>query len=340
MTRSLFHVLVPGAVAFGAFLGTSGAWATPTSRLVYSRSAEADSCPDEQSLRRAVATRIGYDPFFPYATRTIVATMARHGRDFVATVDLVDEGGFSHGARELRAAGDCGELLDAVALAIAIAIDPQSLTQTTPPAPPESEPETPAPKTIPPPPAPTPPSTQPAPPDVIPHAPAAPVSRPDLELTAGAAMSAGFAPGTVAIGLALGAAWRVRVLSLGVEGRVDAPSSEAAPRGGEVSSWLLIGAVVPCIRLGYLFVCALMQGGVSENAGSGVQGARSGSALWLATGGRLGVEFPVGDRVRLRLHGDVVGNLARSTLDLSTKAAWHAPPWAGSAGAGLVFHFP
>ncbi len=115
--------------------------AAPTSRLVYSRSTDAASCPDEQVLRRAVAARVGYDPFFAWATRTIVAGITRRDVAFVATVDMVDDQGVSHGARELRTTGECGELLDAVALAIAIAIDPQSLSRTgPPPSPPAGEP--------------------------------------------------------------------------------------------------------------------------------------------------------------------------------------------------------
>src|SRR5580698_5235802 len=112
-----YHPVVRCAIVFAvivpALLGTRAANATPTSRLVYSRSSDADSCPDEQALRHAVAARVGYDPFFPYATRTIVVSIARRDRAFVASVDLVDEGGLSHGARELPAEGNCTELLDA-----------------------------------------------------------------------------------------------------------------------------------------------------------------------------------------------------------------------------------
>jgi hypothetical protein len=77
-------------------------------------------CPDEQALRHEVAARVGYDPFFAWAKRTIVASVTRRGGAFVATVDMVDDDGVSHGARELRTEGECRELLDAVALAIAM----------------------------------------------------------------------------------------------------------------------------------------------------------------------------------------------------------------------------
>src|SRR5271170_1386767 len=113
-------------------LRASTASASPTARLVYSRAVGADSCPNEDALRRAVAARVGYDPFFAWANKTIVATMAadRPG-GFTARVGLVDEGGTEHGTRDLHTDGDCSDLLGASALAIAIAIDPRSLMPPT-----------------------------------------------------------------------------------------------------------------------------------------------------------------------------------------------------------------
>src|SRR5579863_61573 len=117
-----------GMAVSAALLCVSRVDAAPTARIVYSRAVGADSCPDEQALRRAVASRVGYDPFFAWAKKTIVAGMALDKpRGFVARVALVDENGTEHGTRELRTEGPCSDLLEASALAIAIAIDPQSL---------------------------------------------------------------------------------------------------------------------------------------------------------------------------------------------------------------------
>jgi hypothetical protein len=93
--------------------------------LVYGRSGAAESCPDESSLRRAVAARVGYDPFFPMAPQTAVVTIADEGGRLVAHIQLVDEAGRAHGARELDSAlADCGSLFDTVVLTVSIAIDP------------------------------------------------------------------------------------------------------------------------------------------------------------------------------------------------------------------------
>jgi len=313
--------------------------AAPTSRLVYSRSTDATSCPDEQALRRAVAARVGYDPFFAWATRTIVASVARRGAAFVATVDLVDEGGVSHGARELRAEGACGELLDAVALAIAIAIDPQSLTRASAP---EAE-ATPAP-----PPAPggqvhedgipsmgAPANADTAPP---PRPVDAPVSPFRFELGGGAVASAGVAPAP-AVGFSLSGGLRWPWFSLSLEGRVDAPASNSAPGGGEVTSWLVLGGVAPCLHLGPFFGCALAQAGSMQSFSSGTQNTQSGSAPWWTLGGRAGALVNLTGSTLLRMHADVVANLDPAALTLNGFTAWLAPPAAASLGADVVVHF-
>ena len=101
----MLRLLTTPLAAFTAALAifhASPAAAAPTARLVYSRTADAMSCPNEDVLRKAVAARVGYDPFFAWAPRTVVANLAREGNAYVAAVDLIDEQGLAHGARALR----------------------------------------------------------------------------------------------------------------------------------------------------------------------------------------------------------------------------------------------
>ena len=128
------------------------ALATPSARLVYTRSEDAASCPDEAALRKAVETRFGYDPFFAWARQTVVAQISREGARYVARVQLVDEQGLARGTRELRSdEDDCAEVFDAAALAISIALD-ASATPTAPdpptpnPPPPRGRTHPPAPR--------------------------------------------------------------------------------------------------------------------------------------------------------------------------------------------------
>src|SRR5688572_9243085 len=101
------------------------AFGFPTSRLTYARGTGAEGCPEEPTVRQAVAARLGYDPFFAAADKTIVARILRHREELRATVELVDDGGMVRGVREFKTrAGQCDELVATMALAISIAIDP------------------------------------------------------------------------------------------------------------------------------------------------------------------------------------------------------------------------
>jgi hypothetical protein len=319
------------AVAFAS--GGASAHATPSARLIYSRARGAESCPEEEALRRAVALRVGYDPFFAWAKKTIVARMARISpRAFVASVDLIDENGMEHGARALHTEGECGELLDAVALAIAIAIDPRSLMPRStapdaPPPPPTNAPHAAAP---------------PSPATPLPEPQFAAESSPPLPLifegSAGAVASVGVAP-LPAAGLALGVSVRSRRVSLAAEGRIDAPVSAGATGGGSIVSWLATAALIPCAHALPLFVCALGEAGAIQASSEGIADQRSQSVLWLAVGGRFGVLLPLQGDTLLRVRADVVGNLNPRTFQLNGRDQWTLPPAAGSFGADVVVHF-
>ncbi len=338
--------LLPFAAIAGVLLLSAGhAAAAPTGRLVYSRAPGAESCADEATLRRSVAARVGYDPFFPWAKRTVVANLARQSRDFVAVVSLVDEEGVAHGGRELRTSGDCAELLDATALAIAIAIDPEILTH---PAPPSTLAGGSGPGGVAPgvvgepaaPPAATPPVfTAPAPPDVPTSLQPPPATRPaDFEATLGAVASSGSAP-DLAVGLSAGAQVRWRHVSVGVEGQVDAPASRSV-QGGDVSAWAVLGAVVPCAYFGPFLACAVAQGGALRVSSGGVPETH---ATWTGSwqaGARAGVLIPVGESLFLRVHSDLLVNLDRARLELRVgQVVWTAPLFDSSLGIDAVVRF-
>jgi hypothetical protein len=312
--------------------------AAPAARLVYSRTADAASCADEDALRRAVATRVGYDPFFPWAKRTVIATITRQDAAFVATVDLVDDDGIRHGGHQLRTEGACADLLDTVALAVAIAIDPQLLLATPPPpSPPPERADLPSP----PPPIPLPPLEPQArlPPA---HEPPAGPRPPSLvfEGSLGVAAAIEVTPG-VSFGGTLGADVRWRRLSLGIEGFIAAPSSRSAANGeaGSISSWPLLGTLVPCVYVGPVFGCALAQTGAIFSAAEGVTGGHSSSSPWWALGGRVGVMVRV-QPVFLRFRVDVLGDTSPATLKLDGSGQWTAPVVAGSLGLDAVVRFP
>src|SRR5262249_5238402 len=121
---------------------TPSALATPTSKLTFVRGSGAESCPDELELRRAVARRVGYDPFFPWAERTVIAQIDPAGRKgFSAKIHVIDTKGVLLGERQLDAVADCHELVQSIALAISVAIDDLDAAR---PAAPTTESEVPA----------------------------------------------------------------------------------------------------------------------------------------------------------------------------------------------------
>jgi hypothetical protein len=323
----------------GLLAGSSAARAAPTARLVYSRTAGAEACPDEGEMRRAIAERVGYDPFFPWAQKTVVASMAPASpQGFIATVSLVDEHGYSHGAREIHTSGRCAELREAAALAIAIAIDPQLLAPRAedppapPPSPPPVPPEAPAPPASPAPAARAPIAAAPA--LRAPPSPGPPVM---VEGSAGVVGSLGVAP-LATVGLSLGVSARRGHGSLGVEARVDAPSPKSVQGGGNVLFWLATAGLTVCGHAGPFLACALGQLGSMQTSGD-VAGAHPASYLWGAAGGRLGWTLPITETSGLRLRGDVLADLDRATIVLHLTALAPAPPVTGSLGIEYVLRF-
>ncbi len=331
-----------------AVVGTAAA--SPSARLVYARDEAASACPDEGALRRAVAALVGYDAFFPWAKRTVIATVSMRERVFFARVELVDEQGIVHGGHELRADAACAELLDAVALAVAIAIDPQIALAPRPAAatpveapgspPPPLEASPPPPPGADAPPAPAPPPPPPPAPGETPRTAPLPHERAlRFQATAGAVAALGMTP-EPSFGGAAGLEARVRLASLGVEGLILAPASRPAQGGGSFSAWPLAGVLVPCVHVGQVFGCVVGQAGAVFASGQGTSGARSLSLLWWAAGGRVGAAFPLTDRFFLRLHLDVVGDASPVRYVFNGIEQMTAPLVAGTFGVDGVVRFP
>jgi hypothetical protein len=312
--------------------------ASPQARLVYGRSGVAESCPDESALRRAVAARIGYDPFFAVAPRTVIVTITPKGPRLVARVQLVDDDGHAQGARELDSArGDCGGLFDTVALTISIAIDPHALAgPSPPPSPPPPEPAAPA--------LPSPPAlalSAPVPDEAIAAHDASPQPVPataSLRLGAELRGAYGLEPGPAAGAAAYaGASWKHA--SVGMELEVDLPASDGFGARSSVTAWLLAGSLVPCLRLEPLEACALFVVGRIDATANGVVNPDERVAAYVGVGGRIGVEVPIAPRLSLRAHGDLLGNVHETVLLVGSLPAWTAPPVGGVLGVGAVASF-
>ncbi len=332
-----------GVAALFAFVASASflllfvarAEASPSARLVYSRATHAEACPDEEAFRRAVATRVGYDPFFPWAPLTVVAQVERRGDRFFGHVEIVDEHARGRGSRELASDhDDCSELVSAMALAISIVLDSETAGARPRPATTGDPPIAPA---LAPAPAPAPPALR----DEAPPATAREGSKTSWRTTIGGEMSSsvGLTP-SVAVGPTVFGGLRRGTLSIGLDASfVDGVANARSAHGG-VHAWALSGSVVPCLHIGPAFGCGVVLVGVLDGAGSEIASARSASASIFGGGARVGLESPLGEVFFFRLHADVLVNFTRTTMQLDGEPVWSAPVAFATFGAGVGVHFP
>lgn len=327
------------ATALAILLGASGAAAAPSARLVYVRDVGADDCPDESALRSAVAARLGYEPFFPHAPATLFAEVSRKDGVYRASIKLVDETNAVRGARVLEHRGrSCADILDAMALSMSIAIDPESLVR----APAVAKEEEPQPEPAPEPPpapreevaeiaAPGPPAEEPAP---------APAAGPRIVATFGAAFAGwvGAAPSASAGALIFGGV-RFDRASLLLEGRGDLPSSSDVALGA-VSTSFLGGSVTPCYGYGWLLGCGVVTVGRIRAEGEGIARSRADSSLHAFAGLRGGVLVPLTSRVDLRVVADVLYLLTPLTLRIDFIDVYEMPALSAGLSAGAAVRFP
>jgi hypothetical protein len=342
-------------------LATTRSFAFPTSRIVYARGEGAEACPAESTARKAVAARLGYDPFSPTASKTIVAEIARDHEELRGQVRLVDEQGWVQGAREFRTApNDCDALVSTMALAISIAIDPSS--ENVPAAAPLPAPDemagapagsreavnsrgaatlasvqTPTPT-----PGPTVAAAAKSAPDVDSTSAKAVHKRAPIDARAGVSMSTSFgtAP-SPALGVAASFGFRTRDFSLTLEGRGDWSASDNISPRGSVRSSLIAGALAACFHRGVWFGCAVGTVGAIHASGVGLLlMSPADDALYGAGGGRSGLEIRLYGPIFLRPELELLGNFGRVELRVDNEKVWQASPLSARVGAGVFASFP
>ncbi len=340
------HRALAALTAIGLSLAAPGpAHASPSAKLTYLRGPGTEKCPNEAALRAAVAARLGFDVFFPWARRTVVAEIVRGPRGFRARLQIVGEDGVVLGVRAIDATSDsCEEVTRALALAISIAVDDFGLDEVPPTATPtptsdaderpgtgpdgvqpagRSPGRTTTPSEVPSTETPTPAPT-PAPP-------------PDLHFSASLAplLSFGVAP-TTSVGLrgALDVRF-LRSFSASLELRGDLPASS-----GGVQTDVLAASLVPCVRAPFpLFFCAVGSLGDFHESGVGITHPLRGDAMYLAVGPRVGVDLPLGPRFFVLAYADGAFLLLRHTVTLGGLQAFEPSVFVPSvgAGAGVLF---
>jgi len=306
--------------------------ASPSAKLTYVRGVGAEKCPDEAALRRAVAARLGFDVFFPWARRTVLAEITKGPRGFRAKLQIISEDGVVLGVRSLDATSDnCADVAQALALAMSIAVDDFGLDEPPPPvAAPDPSPQAPS--------APEPSAAAPLPPP--PDDPSEPTSPP---ATRGPRYSIALTP-TLSLGIApspsvgLRGAFDVRLarsFSLGIGVQGDLPAS-----GGHVQTHALSGSLVPCLLLPRpLFFCAVLSAGDFHEIGVGVINAQPGDALFVSIAPRVGVALPIGSRFFALAEADAAFVVLRPNVQVSGMPAFqpHILSPSLAVGGGVDF---
>lgn len=312
--------------------------ASPTSKLVYARAPGAEACPDETAFRATVATRTGYDPFFPFAKRTVVTRLDVVDPQFRARMEILDAHGRLVGEKTFVSTdGDCDELVRTLALAVSLAIDVADGPEATESAPVDAEPL--------PPPAPE-PITVRSPEDVGSArmdpdravSDASRDSRPRWTASLDTRGALGLGPGP-SLGLSVGGGIRGEGWSAGLEGRWDAGTRGSVDPNGAVAISVVSGAATACAHLGVAFGCALAAVGRIGASSSGVVRPASDDALFLAAGTRLGVELPMGPRWALRGSLELAAAPLRHAVRIGREDVYETSLFFASLGVGATFAF-
>ncbi len=364
--RSLAPMISLCALALGAPRSVEGAAA---SKLSYTRTASAAMCPDERVFRAAVAERLGYDPFFPWAEQTVRVDIFEEKGALRGKLALVDRDGIIRGMRELRGgARDCDELLASLALATSITLDPMAMQRGGAPLAPNET------------------SSSAEPPNAAASAsrgapvrvenagsvaekkrderasPAGPTlpddrvsgardegngtirgpsgsGRARWSLVAGPVVAFGETPST-SFGGRLGAELHRGSWAIGAELRGDLPTTETSESGATAHVGVLGGALTPCFAPGLWSACGVVYLGSMSSRGSGVNAPRQEALFFAAAGARAELTLPFLGPVDLRLHADAMKSLIDSRFLLQGSEVWTTPPFWAAVGFSAAYTFP
>lgn len=335
----MLAVVLAAVVMWG---GTASASGPSRARLDYQLGSGAGDCPSRNLLRDSVLRRLGYDPFEPDASERVWVVIDGRGSLLAATVRFFGADGAETGVRVVEAAGAyCLELVDVVALAVSLALDPAAAQRMHRPRRARS-PETRAVR------------RPPAAPAQIESAEPGAVGRPaDTNLPTPPALiggalyldvlvTGGAAPRASA-GVAVGGALRGDIWSAVLELRSDLPSSKSVG-GARVGTHLVVASLMPCLHYGPLGGCAVVTAGAVFARASGFASAGAGRTPYVAGGLRASFEWPLfgagpsGD-ITVRLSAELMLPLTRTALHVGDDEVWSTPPASGSAMLGLGWRF-
>lgn len=137
----------------------------------------------------------------------------------------------------------------------------------------------------------------------------------------------------------LGVRWRAGATSLAFEASASSEHDTLAAAAG-ITVWTAAATVSPCLHAGPVAACALASGGIVVGSGEGLPVTRHATTPLAALGGRLAYEGAFGDRFALRARFDLEANLATSKFDIDGMTVWTMDRVAAWAGIDLLVHIP
>jgi hypothetical protein len=292
--------------------------------------AEAERCPSAGDFRDALAARLGHDPFAPADAPSAWVHVERTKAGLSGRLRLTPREG---APVERTLVGErCDELVRAMAVTLAVMLDPlgEHFVPEPPPASPVPEPA-------------QAPASPPLPPAREVAAPPPKMEGPRLryEAEAGASGSAGLFPalglgGWIAFGLHR-APWSIRL-----EGRFDGIVGEAEVANGQRAKAALVGGgLVGCYEVALLFGCVVTTAASYRARAEFVTTPSTRSAFWLAAGLRLGTALRIGSSSWIVPHVEGIIPLLRSNLEVDDgRVLWEAPPVAVTFGLAARTRFP
>lgn len=299
-------------------------------RLAYSP--DVARCPSDRELRDAVAARLGYDPFEgPSGPRSVDVSVSIQQGPAGRIDGSLSIRGVREGHRELSSPrGDCREVVDALAVAIAIGLDPSTLTRSEgglPPLPPPARAEPAWQAPLPPPPSHV---ERPRPP---------PVERAatSVRLGAGPTVLFGELP-AVAPGLAVAASLRWRAFESVIEGLATLPVTHSF-RPGRITASLLTASFLPCGHVDWFFACGGVSVGSLAGEGNAIAFPLHGSRFYSSFSARIGAEHALGSSVWVRGYAEAVTPLSRVTLQLGGEDVWRMPSVGARLGVAAGIRF-
>ncbi len=283
------------------------------------RTSAVASCPDASTLRASLSKRAGRDAFDDAATLRWLVTFDRRGSQWFATLSVHDAAAVDLGERRLVATGKtCRALADAAAFSIVVAL--AAYEQPSSGSPPSS--------------APVEMSRRPL---FVPELTATiQPKKPMAWLALGVAGTLGMvAEPNLGAALSGEAQWQ-RVVAF-LELRAHLPVIDKTSTS-TFRSWLAYGDIGSCFRISWFCLGGSFAVGAltSNTVGSRLPAVTS---LWAATGPRLTLDIPIGDRWLLGFHGDALVPLRRVTVSVDGNDVWTASLFEGVVTIALAVRF-